>query len=56
VLVASSDLEELLTLTHRVLVLRAGRIVADLPTPTTSRDTVAHLMMLDTAPVEGMRP
>jgi ribose transport system ATP-binding protein len=47
VIVASSDLDELFALTHRIVVLRAGRIVADLDTARTSRDEVAHLSMLD---------
>jgi ABC-type sugar transport system ATPase subunit len=47
VIVASSDLDELFALTHRIVVLRAGRIVADLETARTSRDEIAHLSMLD---------
>jgi ribose transport system ATP-binding protein len=47
VIVASSDLDELFALTHRIVVLRAGRIVADLKTANTSRDEIAHLSMLD---------
>jgi ABC-type sugar transport system ATPase subunit len=47
VLVASSDLDELLALTDRVLVLRAGQIVAELATSSTSREELAHLSMLD---------
>ncbi|GHF19073.1 sugar ABC transporter ATP-binding protein [Pseudolysinimonas yzui] len=47
VIVASSDLDELFALTHRIVVLRAGRIVADLTTSSTTRDEVAHLSMLD---------
>jgi ABC-type sugar transport system ATPase subunit len=47
VIIASSDLDELFALTHRIVVLRAGRIVADLPTASTTRDEIAHLSMLD---------
>jgi ABC-type sugar transport system ATPase subunit len=47
VIVASSDLDELFALTHRIIVLRGGRIVADLETAHTTRDEVAHLSMLD---------
>ena len=47
VIVVSSDLDELFALTHRILVLRAGRIVADLETANTTRDEIAHLSMLD---------
>lgn len=55
ILVASSDLEELLTITHRIIVLRAGRVVADLPTEQTTRDEIAHLMMADAIAAEGAR-
>lgn len=47
VIVASSDIDELFALTHRIVVLRAGRVVADLTTANTTRDEIAHLSMLD---------
>lgn len=47
VIVASSDLDELLALADRILVLRDGKVVATLATASTTRDELAHLMMLD---------
>ena len=47
VLLASSDLDELLTLTHRIVVFRSGRIAAVLNTATTTRDEIANAMMAE---------
>jgi ribose transport system ATP-binding protein len=47
VVVASSDLDELLALCNRVIVLRDGVAVADLDAATTPRDRIARLMMAD---------
>ncbi|MBB2976162.1 ribose transport system ATP-binding protein [Microbacterium endophyticum] len=47
VLVASSDLDELLTLTHRVGVFRAGGMAAMFDTASTTRDEIANAMMAE---------
>ncbi|CDJ99646.1 Ribose ABC transport system ATP-binding protein RbsA (TC 3.A.1.2.1) [Microbacterium sp. C448] len=47
VLVASSDLDELLTLTHRIAVFRAGRIAVVLDSAHTTRDEIANAMMAE---------
>jgi ABC-type sugar transport system ATPase subunit len=44
VVVISSDLKELLALSHRVLVVRAARIVADLPATARERDILEAAM------------
>ncbi|HEY2558146.1 MAG TPA: sugar ABC transporter ATP-binding protein [Caldimonas sp.] len=44
VVVISSDLKELLALSHRVLVVRAARIVADLPPTAQERDIIEAAM------------
>jgi ribose transport system ATP-binding protein len=44
VLVASSDFEELTLLCDRVLVLRGGRVVADLPADDVTADRLTHLV------------
>jgi ribose transport system ATP-binding protein len=48
VLVASSDLEELETLCDRVVVLRTGRVVGDLPAWQATADRITHLAQADT--------
>lgn len=53
VVVASSDLDELLAMCNRVLVLRDGRAVADLDASTTPRERIARLMMADDDPVDA---
>jgi ABC-type sugar transport system ATPase subunit len=42
ILLISSEHEEILGLAHRVLVMRAGRIVAELDQETMSEDAVLH--------------
>jgi ABC-type sugar transport system ATPase subunit len=44
VVVISSDLKELLALSHRVLVVRAARIVADLPSTAREQDIIEAAM------------
>ncbi|MGS0897226.1 sugar ABC transporter ATP-binding protein [Burkholderia stagnalis] len=45
VLLASSDMPELLNLSHRVLVFRAGRIVGELPRHRLDQETILRLAM-----------
>lgn len=45
VLIISSDLPELFGITDRILVMRRGRIVADLVTSETTQEAVMHLMV-----------
>jgi general nucleoside transport system ATP-binding protein len=45
VVLISHKLAEILALTHRVVVLRAGRAVADLPTAAATREDLAELMV-----------
>ncbi|WP_341996492.1 sugar ABC transporter ATP-binding protein [Microbacterium sp. LWH7-1.2] len=47
VLVASSDLDELLAITHRIAVFRAGGVAAVLSTPETTRDEITNAMMAE---------
>jgi ABC-type sugar transport system ATPase subunit len=42
VILVSSDLEEVAAISHRVVVLREGRKVADLPGPVTESEILAH--------------
>jgi ABC-type sugar transport system ATPase subunit len=44
VLLVSSDLPELLTLSHRVLVLRQGKLVAEFPHDAATPDAVLRAM------------
>ena len=50
VLVVSSEAEEVLLLTHRVLVMRDGRIVAELDSRTADTDDLARLALGAEAP------
>jgi ribose transport system ATP-binding protein len=51
VLIASGDHHELASLCHRVVVLRDGRVVGDLPAATASPDRITHLVQYpDTSP------
>jgi len=45
ILLASSDMPELLNLSHRVLVFRAGRIVGELPRHQLDQETILRLAM-----------
>lgn len=45
VLLVSADLDELLMLSDRMIVMYRGRIVADLVTSTTSREEIGYLML-----------
>lgn len=49
VLTASTDIEELATVAHRVLVMDRGRLVHELSGPDLNPDTLARLMHADTA-------
>ncbi|MDB4967960.1 MAG: Ribose transport system, ATP-binding protein RbsA [Myxococcales bacterium] len=50
VLMASSDLSEVQRLSHRILVLRRGRVIAELPAGASQDDIVAHSTGLPTSP------
>ncbi len=45
ILLITSEMEELLTLSERILVMRSGRIVAELPRSTASKDSVLAAAM-----------
>jgi ABC-type sugar transport system ATPase subunit len=47
VLIISSELPELFGITDRILVMRRGRLVADLVTSETTQETVMHLAAVD---------
>jgi ABC-type sugar transport system ATPase subunit len=47
VLIISSDLPELFGITDRILVMRRGRLVADLVTPETTQEAVMRLAAVD---------
>lgn len=47
VVVSSSDVEELVALCHRVLVLRAGRVVAELVGPSITAANISHASLGD---------
>ncbi|MEM6786999.1 MAG: ATP-binding cassette domain-containing protein [Myxococcota bacterium] len=55
VVVISADLNELRGLSHRLLVLRQGRIVAELP-PTASEQTIGQAMLGHTGPSSDRAP
>lgn len=46
-LVASSDIDELLAITHRIAVFRRGRITAIIDTASTTRDEITQAMMAE---------
>jgi ABC-type uncharacterized transport system ATPase subunit len=45
VLLVSEELDELLALADRIVVLHGGQIVADVPADTASQDRIGHLML-----------
>lgn len=53
VIVASSDLEELIEMTDRVYVLREGTIVAQIESHSRNRDRIVASMLADTPPEAG---
>jgi ABC-type sugar transport system ATPase subunit len=53
VIMVSSDLEEVAAIAHRVVVLREGRLVADLPCPVTESDILAECYGFDVSEVSA---
>ncbi|MFN3216146.1 MAG: sugar ABC transporter ATP-binding protein [Acidimicrobiales bacterium] len=49
VIIVSSDLEEVAAIAHRVVVLREGQLVAELPGPVTESEILAHCYGTDVA-------
>ncbi|GAA1705414.1 sugar ABC transporter ATP-binding protein [Microbacterium sediminicola] len=47
VLVASSDVDELLAITHRIAIFRGGRVAAVLPTASATRDEITNAMLAE---------
>ncbi|WP_416418127.1 sugar ABC transporter ATP-binding protein [Paenarthrobacter aromaticivorans] len=52
VILISSELDQMISLSHRVLILRRGRIVADEPTPGLAASTVTRAMYFDEEPIK----
>ena len=56
VLALSSDLLELIGLCDRILVVRAGRVVGDVPGATATEEGLLALALLDSPAVDLLRP
>ena len=56
ILLISSELPEVLTLSQRILVLRAGRIVGEMTQAQATQDSLLRLMAGLTTPESGVRP